>query len=190
MAERDIIDLLLEEHEEFRELFVAIERSEADIRDDLFRYLVGRLAGHEAAEEAVVHRTLRDDVPGGEQLAEQVLAEENEAERLLARMYDMDSGSTEFREAMSRLKQDVLAHAEHEERDEFPQLRSHIDLERRQKMGARFQVLRDHGPTRPHPNIPQTPEVRAAVGPFVGMFDRARDTAREVFGDGGGDTRS
>lgn len=190
MAGTDIIDLLLEEHGEFRELFAELERAETDFRDELFRYLVARLARHEAAEEAVVHRALRDEVPGGDQLAEQVLAEESEAEQLLAQMDDMDPSSSEFDAALARLKDDVLAHADHEERDEFPQLRRHLDADRRRQMGQRFTTLRDHGPTRPHPNTPQTPEVRAAAGPFAGMFDRARDAARGVFTDDGNDTRS
>ncbi|QBI19165.1 hemerythrin domain-containing protein [Egibacter rhizosphaerae] len=184
MAEdRDIVELLLEEHREFRELFEELEAAARDEREELFRYTVARLASHEAAEEAVVHRTVRDDVPSGQAVAEAVLAEEDSAEHLLAEMADMDPTSDEFMESLGRLRDDVVEHAGHEERDEFPLIREHVDAERRREMGRRFQQLRDSGPTRPHPGTPQQPETRAAAGPIVGAFDRARDAARNVFAD-------
>ncbi|MFA9443936.1 hemerythrin domain-containing protein [Egicoccus sp. AB-alg6-2] len=182
MADQDIVDLLLADHREFRELFDELARSEDDFKQELFHYLVARLASHEAAEESVVHPALRDDVPGGEDVAVEVLREEAEAEKLLHRMTKMDIPSEEFTTALAQLDRDVSAHAEHEEREEFPRLREHLDAEHRRKMGAAFVTLREHGPTRPHPNTPQAPEVRAAVGPLAGVFDRARDKAREVFG--------
>lgn len=180
----DIVDLLLQEHQDFRALFDELERTETEHREELFHELVARLAGHEAAEEALVHRTVRDHVPGGEVIAEELLAEESAAEGLLAAMERMDPSADEFRDALDRLRDEVLAHAEHEEHEEFPLLLAHVDQERRLQLGERFQRLRDAGPTRPHPLTPQTPEVRAATGPFVGLFDRARDAARQLFSDG------
>jgi hemerythrin superfamily protein len=178
---RDVLELLLEDHEEFRSLFAELDRTEPEHREDLFRYTIARLASHEAAEEAVVHSTVRDDVPGGREVAEARLNEEADAERLLAQMADMDATSNEFAEALVTLRDEVLSHAEHEEHEEFPKLREHVDADRRRDMGRIFQLLRDSGPTRPHPNTPQTPEVRAALGPVVGIFDRARDAARDAF---------
>lgn len=182
MAEdRDIVELLLAEHQEFRQVLDELEQADPQHQTDLFRYAVERLAGHEAAEEAVVHRAVRDDVPGGEDVAEAVLAEESSAEQLVADMGELEPGSPEFASALGRLKADVLAHAEHEEREEFPRIRDDLDPQRRQEMGRRFQQLRDTGPTRPHPDTPQTPEVRAMAGPVVGAFDRARDAVRNAF---------
>jgi hemerythrin superfamily protein len=177
----DILELLLEDHAEFRRLFEELERTVPELRDELFRYTVARLASHEAAEEAVVHSTVRDDIPGGREIADARLAEEAEAEQLLADMTDMDPTSPDFSDALARLRDEVLTHAEHEERDEFPQLRQHLDAEDRRDLGRIFRTLRDTGPTRPHPNTPQTPEVRAVAGPIVGIFDRARDAARDAF---------
>lgn len=180
-TDRDILDLLLDDHQDFRSLLDELQRTEPDQREDLFRYTVARLASHEAAEEAVVHRAVRDDVPGGKEVAEARMSEEAAAEELLANMADMDPSSDEFLVALGRLHDEVLTHAENEERDEFPRLREHVDADQRQTLGKRFQTLRDSGPTRPHPHTPQSPEVRAAAGPVVGMFDRARDAARNAF---------
>lgn len=181
MAEKDIIDLLLDDHREFRELFPQVREATGEQREELFHYLVARLASHEAAEESVVHPALRDDVPGGVAVAVAVLQEEADAEKLLHRMTKMDVGSAEFAAALDDLERDVLAHADHEERDEFPPLREHLDVTHRRKMGRAFTTLRAAGPTRPHPLTPQAPEVRAAVGPIAGIFDRARDAARDAF---------
>lgn len=182
MADRDLIDLITDDHDEVRSLMDRIEGAAPDQRGDLFRELVGELARHEAAEEAIVHPTLRDETPDGELIADGVLEEESEAEDLLARMEKMDPASSEFMEAFRDLRSDVLAHAQHEEREEHPKLRAELAPERLREMAEGWQQLKKTAPTRPHPNTPQTPEVRAAVGPIAGMFDRARDAARQLVG--------
>lgn len=180
MATRDIIDLITDDHDEVRALMTQIDSADPDQRGDLFQTLVAELARHEAAEEAIVHPTLRDEAPGGAGIAEGVLEEENEAEDLLAKMEKLDPTSREFMESFADLRSDVLAHAEHEEREEHPRLRDALEPSRLREMGEGWTQLKKTAPTRPHPNTPQTPEVRAAVGPVAGIFDRARDAAREL----------
>ena len=178
---QDVIELIRQDHQEVRELLGQIEAADAQSRGDLFHELVGELARHEAAEETIVHPTLRDEVADGRALAEEVLEEESEAEKLLARMERMDPSSDEFVEAFRSLRDDVLEHADHEEREEHPKLRQALSEERRREMGEGWLRLKAAAPTRPHPHTPQTPEVRAAVGPVAGAFDRARDAARDLF---------
>ena len=180
MTEKDIVDQLVDDHTGFRELFGRMETTPPDQRGDLFRSIVSELARHEAAEEAIVHAATRS-LPGGESIAREVLEEEAEAEKLLARMEKLDPTGAEFLAAFATLRQDVLAHAEHEERDEFPRLREHLTADRRREMANGFETLKGMGPTHPHPMTPQEPAVRAAVGPIAGIFDRARDAARNVF---------
>ena len=178
--ERDVVAVIQEEHADFRRLFTELEAAPPNEREELFRHTVARLAAHEAAEEALVHKALRDDVPDGGRIAEQVLEEENSAEDLLARMEEMDVTSGEFLTALTELQRDVLTHAEHEEREEHPKLLAALDADRRAEMGKRFQTLLAAGPTHPHPKTPQNPGVRAAAGPVAGMFDRARDAVRKA----------
>lgn len=180
MATRDIIDLITDDHDEVRSLMTRIQGADPDERGELFRALVADLARHEAAEEAIVHPTLRDEVPGGQFIAEGVLEEESEAEQRLARMEKLDPTSREFMDEFEALRADVLAHAEHEEREEHPRLRDDLEQSRLREMAEGWEQLKRTAPTRPHPNTPQTPEVRAAVGPVAGLFDRARDAAREL----------
>lgn len=180
MAEQDIIELIRSDHDVVRGLLADLEKAQADARGELFDTLVGELARHEAAEEAIVHPTLREEVADGGQVAEQVLEQESEAESLLARMEKMDPASSEFVESLRTLRADVEAHADHEEREEHPRLREALDAQRLQDMADGWSKLKEIAPTRPHPNTPQTPEVRAAVGPVAGAFDRARDAARDL----------
>lgn len=180
MAHHDIIELIQADHTEVRELMARIETADVEQREELFRTLVAELARHEAAEEAIVHPTLRDETPGGEVVAKSVLEEESQAEKLLARMEDMDPSSDEFVNAFASLRDDVLAHAEHEEREEHPQLRESLSEGRLKEMAEGWEQLKELAPTRPHPHTPQSPEVRATVGPVAGIFDRARDAAREL----------
>ena len=179
MAQQDIIDLIRSDHDVVRGLLADIEQAAPDDRGELFDRLVGELARHEAAEEAIVHPTLRDEVADGRGVAEQVLEQESEAESLLARMEKLDPSGTEFLDAFRTLRADVEAHAEQEESQEHPKLSDELDAQRLQDMADGWTQLKKVAPTRPHPHTPQTPEVRAAVGPVAGAFDRARDAARE-----------
>ena len=180
MAETDIVDRLLADHADLRRILSEVDTTPPDQLGELFRHLVSELARHEAAEEALVHTAARN-ASGGEVVAQAVLDEEDQAEKLLADMERMDPTSPEFADAFRRLRADVLAHAEHEERDEFPLLREHLSEARRRDLADAFDRLKQVGPTHPHPLTPQTPEIRAVAGPVAGIFDRARDAARDLF---------
>lgn len=179
MAE-DIIDLLEQDHDEVEELFDRLDGAAAWEREELFNEIVTELARHEAAEEALVHPAMRDEVADGRSAVEAILEEESEAEQLMADMEDMDPDRSEFLEAFEQLRTEVLAHAEHEESEEFPALRKTLSEARRREMGERFATIKDSAPTHPHPKTPQSPEVRAAAGPVAGAFDRMRDTVAEL----------
>ncbi|MBW3578578.1 MAG: hemerythrin domain-containing protein [Actinobacteria bacterium] len=180
MADKDVIDLIRDDHEEIRRLFEQIDKAPANERDELFGRLVHELARHEATEEALVHPTLRDEVAQGEAVATSILNEEEEAERLLADMEKMDPEGAQFLDAFRRLRDMVLNHAEHEEREEHPQLRSELTGQRLHEMADGFRRVKEQAPTHPHPRTPQTPEVRLSVGPIAGVFDRARDAVKNV----------
>lgn len=176
----DIIDLIQQDHERFRELFSQLDETSPDDRGDLFRHLTAELARHEAAERAIVHPTLGDEV-GDEATASAVVEEEQQAEELLAEMEDLDPSSEEFLAGFRQLRGEVLEHADHEERDEHPRLRETVDAERRREMAEGFERVKKMAPTHPHPSTPNEPEAQLTLGPVAGVFDRARDVANEVF---------
>lgn len=175
----DVIDLIQRDHQRIRELFSQISETGPENRGDLFRHIVSELARHEAAEEAIIHPTLREEI-GDERTAGSIVEEEQEAEELMAQMEDMDPTSQEFLASFRQLRDDVLEHAEHEENDEHPRLRERIDAARLQEMAEGFQRVKEMAPTHPHPNAPNRPEAQLLLGPIAGLFDRARDAANRA----------
>ncbi len=180
MAET-IIDHLRKDHDTVRDLFGRLDQTAPGGRQDLFREIVSELARHEAAEQAIVHPRTRD-AAHGDQVADSVIKEEQEAEELMADMESMDPEGDEFLAAFRKLHTAVENHATHEEDKEFPRLEEQLDHEELVAMAADFERLESVGPTRPHPRTPNDPATKATMGPVAGVFDRARDAVRTTLG--------
>lgn len=60
-----------------------------------------------------------------------------------------------FRAQLSALRDDVLAHARHEEEDVFPALNTSAD--ELKKLGERYEKALAAAPTCAHPHFPDTP---------------------------------
>jgi hemerythrin superfamily protein len=183
MSSTDLVSRILDDHELIRTRFSLLLDAPPTQREPLFRELVALLVQHEAVESIVLHPTVRDNVPGGARIAEARLAEEQESEERLAELEQMDATSDVFLAAVTELRDEVVAHAEHEERDEFPQLREHVDAEVLEQLGARYEQLKATAPTHPHPESGQGALSNLFGGPIVGMVDRVRDAIGGAFGD-------
>ncbi|MEU4675064.1 hemerythrin domain-containing protein [Amycolatopsis sp. NPDC023774] len=183
MAENneDVIELLQRQHREIRELFTQLETAEDDRRQKLFRSLVRLLAVHETAEEEVVHPEIRDLEPAAGPVVEARLGEEHRAKELLTTLEKMGPDADGFDTLLEQLRDDVLAHAEHEERDEFPMLRAHRPPERLRAMAATARLAEAVAPTRPHPGV-ESAKANLLLGPPTAIIDRARDAIRAALG--------
>lgn len=175
---QDVVSLLLEQHTEIRRFFTEIERADDKERTNLFHNLVGLLAVHETAEEEIVHPAVRK-LQGGEPVVEARLGEERSAKELLSKLYDMGPDSEGFDTLFRQLRDDVLAHAKHEETDEFPLLREAHDSDRLESMATLVRAAEAVAPTRPHPGV-ESAKANIALGPPVAVMDRARDAIREL----------
>jgi hypothetical protein len=91
----------------------------------------------------------------------------------------MDVGSPEFLPALTLFQQAVLAHAEREETDEFPELQRSADAEERRTMVAAVRAAEAIAPTRPHPGV-ESAKRNIVAGPIASMIDRARDVIGAV----------
>lgn len=170
----DVVDLLISQHMQIRELFVEVETATGDRRVDLFRQLVMLLAAHETAEEQVIHPLARDAMDGGEAVVDERLAEEREAKELLSAMEDLNPASTEFTTALTKLRTAVLAHAHSEEAYEFRYLRRTVDPQRLQALATMVRAAEAMAPTHPHPGV-ESATANLTVGPIAAVFDRAKD---------------
>lgn len=177
--DENVIALLERQHVEIRTLFGVVEGATGDERRDAFYDLVRLLAVHETAEEEVVHPEVRH-VAGGDAVADARVGEEHRAKQLLSTLYDMGPEAEGFDILLAELKADVLAHAGHEEREEFPLLRKAHDEDRLRSMAGAVRAAEMLAPTRPHPGV-ESPAANLVFGPPLAIMDRARDAIRSVF---------
>jgi hypothetical protein len=177
--QQDVVDLLLDQHNQIKALFARVAGAEGTDKRDAFEDLVRLLAVHESAEEEVVHPQARKVIEGGEQVVQGRLNEENEAKHVLVELYDLGADHPEFDGKLAALADAVLSHATHEETDEFPALRENLTPERLRRMAGAVRLAEAMAPTRPHPTAGESATANMLVGPPVAMFDRARDRMRE-----------
>ncbi len=182
---RDLIELLLEDHAKAKAMFGSIDDEGTDFAS-FFPRLVKDLVTHEVAEEEVVYPALRSWVEGGAELAEARVSEQQEAEELLAAMEKMDVGSSEFRQSLQQLRTAVLDHATQEESEVFPALKSAVSPDRLQTLGQAYAMAKAVAPTHPHPHAPNSFPGNVLVGAPIAIVDRAYDAVRSVLQKVGG----
>ncbi len=173
----DVVDLLLEQHEEARRLFSHLEGGAAG-RRDTFDCLVRLLAVHETAEEEVVYPALRGIGPEGEQVAEARKAEEDQAKTLLSDLEKIGVDGEGFDAQLETVRLAVFDHAAAEEREVFPLLRRSMDADTLRSMKSALEAAEAMAPTHPHPHGPESAIGNLLVGPFVAVVDKVRDALR------------
>lgn len=174
----DVIDLLCRQHEEIRGLFADLEQAAADDRERLFHELVRVLSVHETAEQELVHPEIRA-MAGGEEVVDARIAEERRATELLVTLNDIGPDAEGFDTLLAQLREDVLAHADHEESAEFPMLREGRDRDRLVSLAGAVRAAERIAPTRPHPNV-EGEAANLLLGAPLAIMDRARDAIRDA----------
>lgn len=169
----DVIEFLLNQHQQVRGLLDDVVASSGADRQRYFDTVREMLARHETAEEMII-RPLTRKAPGGEQIAEGRMEEENEAKEVLAKLEKMDVDTAEFTSMFQEFRTSVLEHAAAEERDEFPLLRMNTDPDALIAARDRVKRAEQMAPTHPHPSA-KTTAANYVAGPFAAMLDRARD---------------
>jgi hemerythrin superfamily protein len=175
--QQDVIELLLHQHNEIKALFAKVKASRGPAQQEAFQQLVRLLAVHESAEEQVVHPAARHDA--GDTVVEARLQEESEAKHVLSDLYDLGVDSPGFAAKFAELEQAVLAHATHEEQEEFPLLRRNTEPEKLRRMAGAVRAAEAVAPTRPHPAAGESAAGNMMVGPPVAVFDKMRDAVRD-----------
>lgn len=175
--DENVIALLERQHVDIRTLLGVVEGAAGDKRRDAFHDLVRLLAVHEIAEEEVVHPEVRS--VGGDAVVDARVGEEHRAKQLLSTLYDMGPDADGFDILFTELKQDVLAHAGHEEREEFPLLRRARDEGELREMANAVRAADVSVPARPHPGA-ESAKADFVPGPPLALMDRARDAIRSV----------
>jgi hemerythrin superfamily protein len=173
----DIVSLLTQDHAAVRQRLAEFDSAAPASRAELFWKLMDQLVRHEVGEEIVVYPALRD-LEGGAAVADARMAEEAEAEKLLAAMEDLDPESDAFMAALTKLRGAVLEHAQQEETEVFPILLGQEASDRLLYLGQKFKGAKLAAPNHPHPHLPQGSTSQRVVGPVAAFFDRMRDAVR------------
>jgi hemerythrin superfamily protein len=171
----DVVAFLVGQHNLIKDMFDdVLHASGTEARTKAFVDLRQLLAVHETAEEMVVHPRARRDVANGEDIVDALLGEEHAAKEQLSQLEGMDIDSKEFLDALTEFRDAVIAHAEHEENEEFNQLQRDLDADDLKRLASAVQAAEAIAPTRPHAGV-ESAKLNFAVGPFASMLDRARD---------------
>lgn len=183
-AESDVVELLLEQHEQIRGLFFEVQDGTGEDRRDAFRRLVRLLAVHETVEEEIVHPLARHSLDGDTRMIEDRLMEERHAKQILSRLDGMDTDDPAFIGGLMTLREAVLAHAGEEERHEFPLLRERFGEAERRGMAAAVRAAELMAPTHPHPGV-ESATRNLLLGPMTAVADRTRDLIRDTLAKAG-----
>jgi len=171
----EVIGFLKAQHNLIEDMFdQVLLASNPEAREKPFVQLRQLLAVHETAEEMIVHPRVRREVDAADSIVDARLEEEHDAKVLLSSIEKLDITSQEFIEELTKLRDAVLDHAQHEETYEFPKLQKELDADELKRLGAAVRAAEAIAPTRPHPGV-ESAALNFAVGPFASMLDRARD---------------
>jgi len=183
MAEqRDVIEILEHDHREVEEMFSELEslrgatsEEDKERRKAVTEQVTIELVRHSVAEEVLVYPMVESKVSSEE--VEHAREEHAEAEETLQRLEKLDADDPAFDDELATLMREIRHHIEDEEGDMFAHMRQVIDQDELRRLGARVEAFKKVAPTRPHPNVPNTPMARIAAGPGASLFDRMRDLA-------------
>lgn len=170
----DVVDFLVSQHEQIKTLFAETLEHSGKEREKAFIELRRLLAVHETAEEEIVHPRAKQKIPDGDKVVGERLEEEHEAKSILGKLEELDIDSDEFTEQLEKLRDAVLDHAEHEEKEEFSKLQEELSEKELEKLGRAAKLAESVAPTRAHAGV-ESRKKNLIVGPFAAMMDRARD---------------
>ena len=136
MIHPDVVDVLLTQHAEIRQMCSAVRRATGNEKQEIFKTLERLVFVHEAGERQVVHSALRNSGTVGDQVGTACTLEEDSIDRLVAELHDRAVDDPDFDALFATLQRDLADHTAHEERDVFPLLRRYVPVDRLHMMAG------------------------------------------------------
>lgn len=143
-AGNTLIGILLSQHESIKQQFALVRSADGEQKKQLFDELCTYLIAHETGEQTVL-RPLSKSAAGVE-VAEARNHEEAVASATIEQLKAMDAGSEEFETALEELENAVVAHADHEELEEFPRVAAAYSEEELLEQGTRLRSVEESTP--------------------------------------------
>ncbi len=139
MANPDIFDRLIEDHQKHRDLFArlgSVGGSDSE-RETLLVALTKELKGHAAAEEQALYSTMMRK-PATTAETRHSVAEHHEIEEKLNDLAAAEIGSDEWRSKFDDLRHRYIHHIDEEEGEHFPDFAQHLTEEDEMHMRSVF----------------------------------------------------
>lgn len=174
-VEQDLVDLLIQQHTQIRDLFTEAGSTAAATRWGAVHRLVRLLAVHEVVDEQVVYSLIRLHVHGGDYIVVDRLAENRSTRKTLAAMEETAADAPEFARLLTELRMAVLERANHEEAYDLCYLRRDAPNGDLQALSA---VLKAAERVLPAPSATES----VASNPLT-LFDRTKELARRAVRD-------
>jgi hemerythrin-like domain-containing protein len=181
----DVFSVLGDDHADVKQMLRALETSPGraegagqavlDARYEVVQRLIIDSSGHEAAEEQYFWPAVREKLADGDSLADEAIAQEQEAKEMLARLDKLEPADDEFDQLVAAFIPAGRQHIEFEETRVWPALRQALTETEARALGEKVHKAREHGPTRPHPHTPANPGLLKTLGPAVAVTDKLRD---------------
>ncbi|GGK15166.1 hemerythrin [Pilimelia terevasa] len=176
-ADKDLVDVLLTDHQEAESLFRRLESPSLDAaeRRALVDVTTAALVRHAVAEEEYLYPAARDLLTDGDAVADRGLADLAEAEQLMKTLEALAPDDPRYQPLCRELIGLTRGHIRDDEALVFPALRAACDAPTLQRLAGMAEMAMTSAPTRAHPAAPDTPPWNMLVAPGVGMVDRLRD---------------
>jgi len=146
-------------------------------RKELVTELVIAESQHEAVEEQFFWPMVRDRVPGGEELADHAVGQEDAAKQVLNALDRADPATAEFEKLVNTIVADGREHIGYEQDQVWPKVQAALSAAELEDLGEKMAKAKKMAPTRPHPATPSAAAAQKSVGPVAAMTDKLRDAA-------------
>lgn len=174
----DAITLLKTDHRTVEQLFRRFEKAGDDAhqeRREVMEQIIEDLSRHAAIEEMLFYPATRATVEDVEDDALESMEEHNLVKILLAELRVMDPEHERYIAKATVLMELVRHHVEEEEEDYFPTVRDALGRRALDDLGTAMEELKERAPTRPHPNLPDSPPANMLLAPAAAVIDRVSD---------------
>lgn len=135
---RDIVELILEDHQEFHRRFAEIFDEPAPDYGSLWPRLCAFLENHAHAEEQTLYPALVKHAAKGKEQASDGVHEHNEIRNAIGEVGEHEVGSERFLLALRQVAATNDHHMAEEEQDVLPAFRSSTSTEERVRLGEAF----------------------------------------------------
>ncbi len=168
----DAFTVLRRDHEKVERALAALEdgpnaasgadQGELLARRRLTEQVIVDESGHEAIEEQYFWPVVRDRMPGGSELADEAIGQQQDARQVLDQLDKLDAWEDGFERLLREFISAARDHVAFEETKVWPGLREALSTEEINDLGENLMTAKEHAPTRPHPRPPHGPVITSS----------------------------